>query len=498
MAAVGGAQFDRRGLFQMNSYHSTKLNRRRFLAQSAAFAGLALTGPNLLLHGQNAASKRLNIAMIGAAGKGRSDRSNVAKDHNIVALVDVDSDRLAIGMKSAKETNPDGKTAQGFKDFRKMFDTMAKDIDAVIVSTPDHTHFVAAMWAVRHGKHVCVQKPLCNTIAEVRTLHAAAKSAGVITQMGNQGRTSEGHRLVKEWIEQGVIGRLKEIRLWTDRPIWPQGALTKKAAKCPSTLDWDLWLTSESNEPYFEFDAPAGSRAKKSDKNQGGISVHPFNWRGWWQFGAGALGDMGCHIMDAAFNVLGQRVPTKIEVESSPITNLTAPTWSKLIYHFASNDRFPALTVSWHDGAKDGKQNLPERDDRVPLATFNREPNGMMFIGSDGVIFADTYCMRPEVFPDPKDDEVRDAMSSGKLKKTEPRSPHPGNPQLEWASCIVNGGKPGSNFDYAAPLSEFVLLGNLAIRSGQMIEWDAKQQKVSNVPEANRFIKRPAYRPGWI
>ncbi|MEI8045033.1 MAG: Gfo/Idh/MocA family oxidoreductase, partial [Verrucomicrobiota bacterium] len=210
------------------------LNRRHFFAHSAAFTGLALAGPSLLLRGQDAASKRLNIAVIGAGGKGRSDRQNVAKDHNIVALVDVDSSRLEIGLKSAQESNPNTKPPQGFRDFRRMFDALAKDIDAVIVSTPDHTHFVAAMWAVRHKKHVCVQKPLCNRIGEVRTLHAAAKAAGVITQMGNQGRTSEGHRLVKEWIDQGVIGKLKEIRLWTNRPIWPQGALTKKRAECPS------------------------------------------------------------------------------------------------------------------------------------------------------------------------------------------------------------------------------------------------------------------------
>lgn len=478
-----------------------KLNRRRFLAQSAAFAGLAITGPNLLLHGQNAAGKRLNIACIGAAGKGTSDRQGVINDHNIVALVDVDSQKLetsiAASLKAVQTQNPNAKAPRGFSDFRKMFDTMAKDIDAVIVSTPDHTHFAAAMWAVRNKKHVCVQKPLCNTIGEVRRLHAAAKDAGVITQMGNQGRTSEGHRLAKEWIEQGAIGKLKEIRLWTNRPIWPQGNLVKKPTACPVTLDWDVWQNVETDVPYFEFENQDAPPAKMGNKKRSN-SVHPFNWRGWWPYGAGALGDMGCHIMDLTFNLLGRRVPVKIEVESSPVSGLTAPVWSKLIYHFAATEKFPAITVSWHDGMKEGAQNKPERDERIPLEAFNRDSSGMMFIGTDAVILGDTYCNRPEIFPDAKDDEVRDAMTSGKIKKTEPRSTHPGNAQLEWASCIVNGGTPGSNFDYSAPLSEFVLLGNLAIRSGRTIEWDAKQQKVTNVAEANKFIQRPAYRPGWV
>ncbi|MCX6902741.1 MAG: Gfo/Idh/MocA family oxidoreductase, partial [Verrucomicrobia bacterium] len=261
---------------------------------------------------------------------GQSDTRGVDNDHNIVALVDVDSKRLDNAAKGLKKARPSAKAPRLYADFRKMFDEMAKDIDAVIVSTPDHTHFVAAQWAIRHKKHVCVQKPLCNTLWEVRELHRAAQAAGVTTQMGNQGRTTEGHRLAKEWIEQGVIGTLKQVRLWTNRPIWPQSPMAKKASDCPPNLQWDLWLTSEPSEPYFEFDVPAGQNSKR------GNSVHPFNWRGWWQFGSGALGDMGCHIMDATFNVLGRRLPEKIEVESSPVSDLNAPAWSRLVYHFAA------------------------------------------------------------------------------------------------------------------------------------------------------------------
>ena len=475
---------------------SALLTRRHFLTRSASLAAVAFAGPNLLLHGQDAAGKRLNIAVIGAMGKGQSDTKGVEAAHNIVALVDVDSNRLQGAakshLKSQQGAGPAAKTPRLYSDFRKMFDEMSGDIDAVIVSTPDHTHYVAALWALRHKKHVCVQKPLCNTIWEVRELHRAAQAAGVTTQMGNQGRTTEGHRLAKEWIQQGAIGTLKEVRLWTNRPIWAQGPMTKNPATCPPNLAWDLWLTSEPTEPYFEFEQPNGQRNKR------GNSVHPFNWRGWWQFGSGALGDMGCHIMDATFNVLGQRVPEKIEVTSGPVTALTAPEWSSFVYHFGASAKLPALTVSWDDGKKNGKPNKPERDPRVPQDEYTRNDSGMMFIGTDGVLMADTYCNQPMLYPDAKDDEVRQGMKDGKIKKTEPRSRHPGNPQLEWASCIVQGGKPSSNFDYSAPLSEFVLLGNLALRSGQAIQWDAAKMKVTNVEAANRFIKRPAYREGWV
>lgn len=479
---------------------SARINRRRFLHRSTALAAASFAGPTLLLHGQDTASKRLNIAVIGALGKGQSDTNAVAADHNVVALVDVDSERLqeAASNLQKKQQNagrPASSPARLYADFRKMFDEMANQIDAVIVSTPDHTHFTAAMWAIKHKKQVCVQKPMCNYIGEVRELHRAAKEAGVMTQMGNQGRTLEGQRLAKEWIEQGAIGTLKEVRLWTNRPTWPQGNLPKQTANAPDTLAWDLWLSSEPAEPYFKFDPPAGSGRKKRLND----TVHPFAWRGWWQFGSGALGDMGCHIMDATFSILGQRVPQKIDVQSSPVSALNAPVWSQLVYHFARSDRYPALTVSWHDGMKDGVQNKPERDPRVPAEAFDKASSGMMFIGTDGVVFeGDAYCRSPQVFPVERAADVKKDTETGRIKQTEVRSTHAGNPQLEWAESIVHGRRPSSNFDYAAPLAEFVLLGNLAIRSGESISWDAEKMQVTNVAAANQFIKRPAYRAGWL
>lgn len=489
-------------------------DRRRFLAGSAAgLAALAL--PALPRAYAAAPGDRLRIAVIGAMGKGKSDTANIAADHNVVALVDVDERSLAdaaaiLAGGGAKPKRAKGGAASDaadgaapapgdrpaprlFSDFRRMFDEMANEIDAVIVSTPDHAHFPAALRAVREGKHVCVQKPLCNTIGEARALHKAAKEAGVITQMGNQGRTSEGHRVAKEWIEQGAIGTLQEVRLWTNRPIWPQGPLTKRPTAPPESLNWDLWLAALPQEPYFVFDVPEGVQ----DKRGGGI--HPFNWRGWWAYGSGALGDMGCHVMDATFNVLGRRVPERIEAEHGEVTDLTAPTWSTFRYEFAASDRIPALTVTWHDGTRDGTPNRPNRDPRVPEAAFEKAKTGMIFIGTDGVLFDGTgYCFEPTLYPEERAADVKKAVEAGTIRQTEPRSTHPQNPQLEWAEAIVRGGTTSSNFDYAAPLTEFVLLGNLAIRSGEPIAWDAALGRVTNSEPANRFVNRPAYREGWV
>ena len=472
---------------------SPSINRRRFITQSAGLAGGAFMAPNLIFGQDASPNSKLRIACIGIDGKGASDSGAAAglnskhpEDVNdIVAIVDVDTKRLAKAQKRFPGAKP-------FTDFRKMFEEMADKIDAVTVSTPDHTHFVAGMMALQHKKHVMVQKPMCNTIWEVRELHKAAKAAGVITQMGNQGRTMEGQRLAKEWVEQGGIGTLKEIRLWTNRPIWPQGPIKKLAAEKPDYLEWDTWFTSEQPEPYFVFDLPDDKKNKRSN------ALHPFAWRGWWQFGSGALGDMGCHIMDATFSILGQAIPEKIEVESSEISDLNCPVWTKLVYHFAATDKHPALTVSWHDGSKDGAPHKPERDERVPEEAFKKATSGMMFIGTDGVVFeGEAYCEHPIIYPLERFTQVKEEMVAGKIKRTEARSTRPGEPQIEWTNAIKNGLTTSSNFDYAAPLAEFVLLGNLAIRTQQTVVWDKEQMKVTNVDAANKFVKRPSYREGW-
>ncbi len=466
----------------------SSINRRRFITASANIAGGAFFAPNILRsQSGESPNNKLRIACIGIDGKGGSDSGAAADGNDIVAIVDVDTDRLA----KAQKRFPG---AEAFTDFRKMFEKMSDKIDAVTVSTPDHTHFVAGMMAVQHKKHVMVQKPMCNTIWEVRELHKAAKAAGVITQMGNQGRTMEGQRLAKEWIEQGGIGTLKEIKLWTNRPIWPQGPIKKMVIEKPANLEWDTWFSSETPEPYFEFDIPA-------DQKKRGKGLHPFNWRGWWAYGSGALGDMGCHIMDATFSILGQAIPIKIEVESAEITDVNCPVWTTLKYHFAATDKHPALVVSWQDGIRDGKPNKPEKHDFMKEMSdegWAKATSGMMFIGTEGVVFeGDAYCASPSIYPLARFTEVKQQMVAGTLKKTEARSPKPGEPQKEWTHIIKNGGTTSSNFDYAAPLAEFVLLGNLAIRSQQTIQWDREQMKVTNVDAANKFVKRASYREGW-
>ncbi len=473
------------------------MNRRSFLARSAVIASAAMAAPRLLRADE--AGKRLNIAVIGANGKGASDTKGIAYDHNVVALVDVDTkrneDALKAYLKSLEEKKLEApKTPPKlFTDFRKMFDTMAKDIDGVIISTPDHTHYAAAVWALRHKKHICVQKPLTNTIWEARELHRLAKDAGVVTQMGNQGRTMDGQRNVKEWIEQGAIGTLKEVRLWTNRPIWPQGKIATRPGTVPTTLDWDIFQGQQEAIPYFEIETTDKDGKQKWD------SIHPFKWRGWWDYGSGALGDMGCHIMDCTFNLLGRVVPTKIDVECGETSPQTAPNWTNLKYHMPSSGKYSELTVSWNDGKRDGKANKPEKDPRVPDEPFNKASSGMMLIGTDGVIMdQDSYCRDPQIYPKERFDDVKKEIASGKIKKTEARSPVPGNPQLEWAHCIVKGGAPSSNFDYAVPLTEFVQLGNLAIRSGQSIQWDTAAMRVTNAETANKFVKRASYRKEWI
>jgi hypothetical protein len=232
-----------------------------------------------------------------------------------------------------------------------------------------------------------------------------------------------------------------------------------------------------------------------------GNSLHPFNWRGWWQFGSGALGDMGCHIMDATFSVLGQLIPEKIDAVSSPISATCAPVWSDLVYHMPAG-KHPALKVTWNDGSKDGKPNKPEISPHMTsdLAkkAFEKASSGMMFIGTEATVFeGEAYCSSPVIYNEERYTQLRLDTKAGKIRKTETRSVMPNNPQGEWAWHIVNGGSPSSNFDYSCPLTEFVLLGNLAVRAQQTVQWDKAGMKVPNAESANQFVSRPAYRPGW-
>ena len=343
-----------------------------------------------------------------------------------------------------------------------MLAEMGDRIDAVTVSTPDHMHFPVALMAIEMGKHVYVQKPLTHTIAEARQLKAAAAKAGVVTQMGNQGHANEGTRLTKEWLDAGVIGTVREVHLWTDRPIWPQGVPYPAAQEVPATLDWKLW---QGVAPVHDYSG----------------AIMPFNWRGFWDYGCGALGDMGCHVMDAAFWALDLRGNVSVSAVSEGGTDVSCPHSSVITYDFPQRGGRAPVKVVWFDGKK-----MPPTPKE--LGPDGKLPgNGSIYYGDKGVLInTDAYNAAPRLIP-----EERMKAFTERPKHTIPRVPK-SNPHLEWiAACKGVGPAPGSNFiDHSVDLTEFVLLGNVAVRAGQRIEWDAANMTCSNLPDADRFLRK--------
>ena len=445
--------------------------RRSFLKGLTVTTAGGIILPNLLLRAQDTpASKKLGIACIGVGGKGFSDMVNASFENEIVAICDVDAKNLA---KAAAKFPK----AKQYRDFRKMLDENEKAIDAVTVSTPDHSHFPAAMHAIAMGKHVMVQKPLVNTLWEADQLHKAAKKKGIITQMGNQGHTFEENRLLKEWFQANVIGKVKEIHVWTNRPIWPQGpAVALKPADAPAHLDWDLWLAATPTVPY-----------------QSGIA--PFAWRGLFEYGSGALGDMGCHNLDPLVWGLGLGVPDKIEATSEGLTDIAWPKGATVQYLWKNIPGHGEVRLFWYEGKNaDGTPCMP-----VPpkeLGGQKLSGSGFFMVGSDGVLYNQgDQAKKLTIFPEERSQAFLAALPA----KTVDRSPTPGDPQKEWSLAIKNGKEFPfmSNFDYAVPLTELCLLGDLAIRTGKPIEWDQKKFEATGNPEANKLIKRTEYRKGW-
>lgn len=438
-----------------------QISRRRFLGTMATVsAAFTILPRHVLGRGFVPPSDKLNIACIGVGGRGASNVRGVASE-NLVAFCDVDDERAA-------ETYRAFPNVPRYKDFRVMLERESSRIDAVMISTPDHTHAAAAMMAIQMGKHVYCEKPLTRTIYEARRLAEAAREKGVVTQMGNQGHAGEGTRQIREWIEAGAIGTVRAIHFWTNRPIWPQAIERPlEAYHVPPTLDWDLWLGPAPERPYH----PA---------------YVPFKWRGWWDFGTGALGDMGCHIMDAAFWTFDLRDPVRVTAETTPLFPETAPLVSRVTYEFAARGNRPALRVIWRDGNL-----LPPRP---PQWEKNRPwppmDSGQMFLGDDGVLIAGTYGENPRLIPETRHQEWIASAPA-------PRYPRSPGVYQEWIEACKQGKQAGSNFpDYAGPLTEMVLLGNLAIRMGGTIEWDATASRVTNMEVPEEYI-RPTYRAGW-
>jgi len=439
---------------------ANELARREFL-KAAGLGSAALLLPRAamadapLRQGRPITGRKLNIACVGCGGKGRSDIDAVSGE-NIVALCDVDHGQASGAFK-------DYSRAKRYRDYRVMLREMDRQIDAVTVSTPDHMHFPIAMMAIQMGKHVFVQKPLAHTVAEARALREAARRHNVVTQMGIQGHCNEAVRLMREWLAADAIGAVREVHYWTDRPIWPQGIPTPDEAQpVPRDLDWNLWLGVARERPYNS-------------------AYMPFKWRGWWDFGCGALGDIGCHMFDAGFTALDLGYPTRVEAVSENGTADCAPTWSIVTYQFPERNGRPPVKVVWHDG---GKQ--PPRPAQLDEGRELPKDNGQLFLGEKGAFLVnDMYCSSVRIIPEARMKEFQ------RPPKTLPRSP---GLYTEWVqACKGEGPTPGANADYAGPLTEMVLLGNLAVRTGQRVEWDAEAMACTNVPEANRFVRK-AYR----
>lgn len=433
------------------------LSRRDFL-KTASLASATLAFPAILR--SQSPNNKLNIALVGVGGRGWNVVQGL-KDENFVAFCDVDDARAA-------KTYEEFPGVPRFRDYRKMLEQLGNQIDAVTVSTPDHMHFPIAMAALSLGKHVFVEKPLTHTIAEARQLDRLAREKKVATQMGNQGHANEGMRLIKEWHQAGLLGDVREMHSWTNRPIWPQGVGEPDHSKAlpvvPSSLDWDLWLGVAAMREYD----PAYA---------------PFNWRGFWDFGTGALGDMGCHIMDGAYWALELTQPTRVEAISARQTNISPPTASVVTYHFPARGSLPAVKWTWYDGGM------------MPLLPPDLEPtrklesNGTLIVGSKATVFADTYYSSVRIIPEVKRRELAPAFPP----KTLPRIP--GGHFTEWIGACKGGTPAGANFEYAAQLTETVLLSNLAVRARRPIEWDTAAMKVTNLPEANQYLTK-TYRPG--
>lgn len=446
-------------------------SRRQFLAASGAAALNFTNVPRHVLGGPKFVppSETIQVASIGVGGMGGGDVATLSKlGVHFVALCDVDEQRAA----GSFQAHPQ---ATRYKDFRRMIDQEAHRIDAVTVGTPDHIHAVAAMAAVRAGKHVYCQKPLTRTLHECRQLTLAARTAGVATQMGNQGHASEGSRLTNEWIAAGIIGEVREVHAWSDRAggMWKQGiGRPADTPPVPATLDWNLWLGPSPQRPYHPLYAPVG-------------------WRGWRDFGTGALGDMGCHIIDHPFWALNLGAPTHVEaratLEGSTLADgqpnmETYPIAAIIYYDFPARENLPPVHLTWYDGGL-----MPAAPPE--LAAGEQLPsNGVLYVGSKGKLYHSSHGGMPQLLPRSLQEEA------ARIPKTMSRSP---GHYEEWVAACKGGPRTQSNFDYAGPMTEVVLLGVLALRApGRRLEWDREQQRIANAPELNQFV-HTEYRSGW-
>jgi len=495
------------------------LTRRHFFFGPLLAGAIPLGGfgsvPSLRTLGYKSFNEKLNIASIGAGGKASSDIHGCAAE-NIVALCDVDDER------AGRMFNQYPKVPK-YKDFRKMLDEQANSIDAVIVTIPDFMHATAAMWCMERGKHVYVQKPLTRTVWEARQLLEAANKYKVATQMGNQGYSNEGTRQAAEMIWAGEIGNVTEVHAWTDRPIWPQGLTAIPAPEpVPDTLDWDLWLGIAEKRPYT-----SGGPDYKSPLE--GHFYQPGNWRGFYDFGCGALGDMACHILGAPNLALQLGAPTSVEcVQQEGPSDFMFPAKSVIRYDFPARGNMPPVKLFWHDGLKETPKipgvpegellgDLPDKPSRrsgpgarpgpPPFTGFigdvfdfekfeaaNTDPNaeaptpdGSLFIGDKGMITTGTYGEETRLIPVEK---MRDYQFPQPVLTRSPGH------YRDWIRACKGGDPACSNFNVAVPFVEWMLLGAIALRVAGKLEWDEAKMRFNNNADANKYL-HPTFRKGW-
>jgi predicted dehydrogenase len=451
---------------RINQQPNRTLSRRGFLATAgAATAFMILPRRVLGRGGEVSPNSKLNIAGIGVGGQGAADLGELSSE-NIVALCDVDSER-------GKNTFQKFPNAKRYKDFREMLDK-EKNIEAVVVATPDHMHAIATMTAIKAGKHVYCEKPLTRTVFEARAVAKAAREAKVATQMGNQGMAFEGNRLINEWIADGAIGAVREVHVWSDRPThrgkmplwWAQGIeRPTDAPPVPETLDWDLWLGPAPLRPYH----PA---------------YVPFRWRGWWDFGSGGLGDMGIHNLAPVFSALKLGAPESVHATSTPVFKETVPVASIVHYQFPARGDLPAVKLHWYDGGL-----LPERPAELDDDADLDAEDGIIFVGDKGKMLVRGWGgEHPRLIPESRNKEYK------RPQATLPRSI---GHHKEWIAACKGGPAPRSNFDFAGRLTEAVLLGSVCVRNGgSKLLWDAANLKVTNNSEANQLLHYE-YRRGW-
>ena len=441
----------------------TNITRRTFLAGASAVAASAMVAPRIGAQESRRVSpnEKLNIAGIGVGGMGGGLIRHHFASENLVAFCDVDDQRAA-------RTYNEFPDVPRFHDFRKMLDDMGHEIDAVIVATPDHTHAVIALACMQMGKHVYVEKPLAHNIREARILTEAARYHGVATQMGNQGHANEGTRQLCEMIWNDWIGPVHTVHIWTDRPgtWWPQGGLAlPEPEEVPDYMHWDLWLGPTRERPFSS-------------------AYTPSTWRAFWDFGTGALGDMGCHLLDPANWALNLGNPASVEVvKQEGDTDYSGPGSSVITYEFPERQGMPPVTIHWYDGGE--KPPRPEGigDDEA----LGEGDNGSLFIGEDGVITCGTYGENPRLLP---------ASGMEDREMPEPMIPRSIGHRREWIMACKGGPPPLSNFEYSGPFTEMVLLGVLASRLNERIEWDSEKLEVTNLPEAAPYVEG-YYRAGW-